>query len=110
VILKRSELWWVDLPEVGVAVGHEQAGRRPCLILSGDRLNASSAKLLIVAPLTRTDRGRPSHVRAGTPKPSFIMCEQMRSISKRRVVSPMGTVSADTMAKVEDVLRLLLGL
>lgn len=42
---------------------------------------------------------------------SFILCDALRSIAKERLVSqPWGAVSAQTMRKVEDVLRILLDL
>jgi mRNA interferase MazF len=42
---------------------------------------------------------------------SFILCDALRSVAKERLVSqPWGAVSAQTMRKVEDVLRILLDL
>jgi mRNA interferase MazF len=105
--MKRGELWWIDF---AATVGHEQAGHRPGLIVSSDRFNASPAGLVIALPLTRTHRNVPVHVPAGTKTPSFIMCEQLRSVSKARVGKRLGAVLPATLANVEDVLRLLLGL
>jgi len=103
--MKRGELWWMDF---GATVGREQAGRRPGLVVSNDRFNASPADLLVAIPLTRTARRFTTHVSAGTKSPSFIMCEQIRSVAKARVGSRLGVASPAVMAQVEDVLRLLL--
>jgi mRNA interferase MazF len=105
--MKRGELWWIDF---GATVGHEQAGRRPGLIVSNDPFNASGAELLIAIPLTRTNRRLAMHVPAETKSPSFILCEQIRAVAKARVGTRLGDVSPATLAKVEDVLRLLLAL
>jgi mRNA interferase MazF len=41
---------------------------------------------------------------------SFIQCENVRSVSKNRLRRQRGRVSEDTMQRVEDRLRILLGL
>ena len=56
----RGDVWLVDLSPVR---GHEQAGRRPALIVSDDLFNRGPAGLVIVAPITSTIRAIPSHVR-----------------------------------------------
>ena len=58
--ITRGEIWTVDLNPVR---GHEQAGKRPCLVISVERLE-----------------------------------------------KPWGTVSPETLALVEDRLRILMGL
>lgn len=96
--------------------GHEQAGRRPALIVSDDRFNHGRSGLIFVAPLTTRKRSLPTHVpvrppEGGVPRPSFIKCEDTRSVSKDRLVEgPWGRVSKETMRAVEERLRLLLGL
>jgi mRNA interferase MazF len=47
--LRRGDVVWVELDPT---VGHEQAGRRPALVLSEDRFNRVSG-LAFVVPLTR---------------------------------------------------------
>jgi mRNA interferase MazF len=108
----RGEVWFARLDPI---VGHEQGGERPCLIVSDDRLNHGRATLVIVVPITRTDRGLPSHVRlepseGGVKEVSYAKCEDIRSISKQRLRSKLGKVSVDTIVVVEDRLRILLSL
>jgi mRNA interferase MazF len=79
------------------------------------RLDGGRAQLVIVLPITRTQRGIPSHVRVQPPEGglsavSFIKCEDVRSIAKERLKSKWGTVSAKTLAIVEDHLRILMNL
>jgi mRNA interferase MazF len=108
----RGEIWYARLDPI---VGHEQGGERPCLVISDDRFNHSRAHLVIVLPITRTERSIASHVRidppeAGLKAVSFIKCEDVRSISKQRLQSRWGKVSAKTLATVEDRLRMLMNL
>ena len=111
---QRGEIWRISFDPVA---GHEQAGDRPALIVSDDRLNASAVGLVIVIPLTRTDRGIPSHVRIDPPdggvrEESFAMCEQIRAVSTVRLRDgPWGApLAPTTLAEVDQRLRLLLAL
>ena len=108
----RGEIWYARFDPI---VGREQGGDRPCLIVSDDRLNQSRAELVIVLPITRTERGIASHIRVAPPAGglrdiSFIKCEDIRSISKQRLKVRWGKVSAATLMEVEDRLRMLLSL
>lgn len=108
----RGDVWLADLNPIR---GHEQGGRRPCLIVSVDPFNQGPADLVIALPLTTRDRGIPSHVRVEPPEAglrarSFIKCEDVRSISKERLVDRYGAVSRATLLAVEDRLRMLIGL
>jgi mRNA interferase MazF len=105
----------VILVEFDPTLGHEQGGQRPALVVSADALNKSPAGIVIVAPITGTDRGIPAHVRVSAPeggltKASVIQADQIRTISRRRVGRRLGTVSASTMGQVEERLKLVLGL
>ena len=109
----RAEIWLADLNPTR---GHEQAGLRPVLIVSNDTFNHGPANLIMVVPLTRTGRRIPLHVEVNPPEGgvrerSYILCDAIRSISKERLTDrPWGKLSAQTMAKVEDHLTILLDL
>jgi mRNA interferase MazF len=108
----RGEVWIVGF---NPSIGHEQGGVRPALIVSEDTFNRSPAELVMVAPITGTDRGVPAHVRVDPPegglaKVSFIMTDQIRSISKLRLGRRIGSISSNTMSEVEDRLHYLLGI
>jgi mRNA-degrading endonuclease toxin of MazEF toxin-antitoxin module len=74
-------VWLVELDPVE---GHEQAGRRPALVLSVDAFNASPAELVTVLPIT-------SKVRALRRAPAF---ERAISVFRGRGVTPDGPVGA----------------
>lgn len=110
--MRRAEIWIVDLEPV---MGHEQAGRRPALVFSADAFNASPAELVVVLPITSKPRKLPSRIRIVPPEgglrvESWVICEQVRTVSKRRLSSRLGTVTPATMRSVSDVVRLLLDL
>lgn len=108
----RGEIWEVDLNPTR---GHEQAGLRPALVVSVDMFNHGPAELVVVAPITTTARGIPFHVpvvppEGGVKRPSFIKCEDVRSVSRDRLVARWGSVYVGTMEAVADRLRILLDL
>ena len=109
----RGEIWTADL---NPTQGHEQAGRRPVLIISTDTFNHGPADLVFILPLTRANRRIPLHVSVDPPEgglkaQSYILCDAGRSISKSRLgKSAWGTISAQTMVQIEYRLRTLLEL
>jgi mRNA interferase MazF len=108
----RGEVWQVDLNPTR---GREQQGRRPALVVSTDRFNKGPAELVVVVPLTSVDKRIPLHVRidppeGGVKQRSFAKCEDIRSISKDRLIKRWGSVSPATIQDVEDRLRILLDL
>lgn len=109
---RRGEVWLVKLNPVR---GHEQAGTRPALIVSVDPFNHGPAGMVVVIPLTTRDKGIPFHVKlippeGGVKSTSFIKCEDVRSISKERLIQYLGKVRSEAMAAIEERLRILLGL
>lgn len=95
--------------------GREQSGLGPALVLSVDKFNHGPAELVIVLPITTTKRGIPTHIlvpagEAGLSFDSYVKCEDLRSISKDRLVRCMGEVTYPRIEGVQRYVRLLLGL
>ena len=70
---------------------------------------------MIVLPLTSKPKGVRSHVALEPPEggvrtPSFIKCEDVRSVSVERLSSRLGMVKAETMQAVEFRLSILMDL
>lgn len=109
---RRGEVWTVDL---GPTRGHEQRGKRPALVVSADMFNEGPAGIVVVVPMTTTDRRVPLHVALDPPNGgvrhrSFAMCEMVRSISTERLGTRCGLVDRETMSELDDRLRVLLEL
>ncbi len=108
----RGEVWDLNFDPT---LGQEQAGTRPALILSVDIFNEGPADLVVVIPITRTERKIRWHVPIKPPEgglvaESFIQCENVRSVSKQRVKRLRGRVTEITLRQVEDRVRILLDL
>ena len=108
----RGEVWYADLSPTR---GHEQAGVRPVLIVSVNRFNRGRGEMVVVLPLTRTERNHPLHIRilppeGGLTAVSFALCDNVRAISIERLDRRLGTVSSGTLAQLAGPLRYILHL
>ncbi len=111
-MVSRGEIYFADL---GIAVGHEQSGRRPVVVVSAAEWLSSSPPVIAVVPLTSTRRNWPTHVEiepdaSGLAVTSFAKCEDMRAVSPKRFEVRLGAVDSLVMLRVESILRRLLSL
>ena len=108
--LAPGDIVWVA-PDA--AVGREQSGRRPALVVAGADYLQLIDSLAVVVPLTSVDRGWPNHVPvtgAALPSASWAMTEQVRTISRDRIVGSAGRADAETLRAVRGWIRDLLEL
>ena len=84
--------------------GREQGGHRPVLVVASAGYLEAVDTLAIVLPITTTDRGWPNHVRVvgavGLDRPSWVMTEQPRTLSRSRLTGVAGNVSDTCLAEV----------
>ncbi len=113
--VKKWSVWQANLDPV---VGSEQGKTRPVLIISEDDIN-SLLNVINVLPITSRKSGRtiyPNEVllppkSCGLNKESIILCHQIRSVDKRRLVKYYGIVSnVNTQNEVIEALCFQLGL
>ena len=109
---RRGEVWFADLNPTR---GHEQAGRRPVLIVSADAFNARRSGLVIGVPLTSRIEASVIRVPVAPPEGglkvrSDILCHQIRILARDRLLRRWDAVTPRTLARVEHALRVLLNL
>ena len=109
---QRADLRLVDFRE---PIGREQAGRRPALVITDDGMNNGPSGLIIVIPITTVRRGLPSHIELDNPttglsEMSYAKCEDVKSVSERRLITRLGTALLPALLQVERSLRFLLRL
>ena len=108
----RGEIWLANLNPVR---GREQAGFRPCLVISVDQFNHGPAELVIVVPITSKNKSIPLHVEisgkeTGLDLKSYIKSEDIRSISRDRLEKRIGRVSEEVMCQVLELIKILLNI
>lgn len=105
----QGHIWSVTLDPT---VANEQAGTRPCIVVSTDRFNRMPIRHAVIVPLTTRERGFPHHIRVvddgGLIRPSWAMCEAMRTVSTQRFGRLLGTASPETTAAITRQLALWL--
>jgi mRNA interferase MazF len=95
--LASGDIVWVA-PDI--TVGREQSGRRPALVVAGEEYLEIVDALAIVVPITHVDRGWPNHVAIGggeLSRDAWAMTEQVRTISRERVVGRAGRADVLTL-------------
>lgn len=86
--------------------GREQGGHRPVLVIASAGYLDAVTTLVIVLPITTADRGWPNHIRVDGPggldRPSWIMTEQPRTLSRDRLERIAGQVSTECLESVRS--------
>ncbi len=92
--------WLVFQADLDPAAGHEQAGRRPVLVISAEPLN-SVYGVVSVVPITSRKNNRPPRLgevllpagTAGLLTDSFALCYQIRTLDKARLGRLYGSLN-----------------
>jgi mRNA interferase MazF len=110
----RGSLVWVGLDPVR---GAEVPKTRPCIVVSRTEANDISSTVTVV-PLSSV-RGKPadrlvqpllSAKETKLPKDSRALCDQVRTIDKRRIRSTVGELNEELLVKIDRGLILHLEL
>lgn len=110
---RRGDVVLVALDPV---VGSEQVKVRPCVLVSNDAAHAAirigGRGVVVAVPLTtNVTRIFPVQVfiepssMNGVTRPSKAQAEQIRAISPERIVRKLGAVDRETMAAIDEALR-----
>lgn len=105
---RPGQFIWVDF---GAAIGHEQAGRRPALVVSPESYNNNSSFVLI-CPVTNSRKPWPWKV--FLPQDSAIggaiLVDQLKSIDQatRHIEVTQHLLGAEPMRQVRTLLQRLL--
>lgn len=107
-----DDLWLVDF---GDPFPGEPAFHRPALVVGPVAAFGPGMPFVIVCPLTTTRRALSLHVEVeptagtGLDETSYVQCELIRSVNRRRLVHRLGAIGADAGRRTTDVIRTLLG-
>ncbi len=108
---RRGEVWQVSLDPT---VGHEIHKTRPAVIVTNDVYNQHNW-VVIALPLTAHTEAEYDQVlilppEGGLRKASVTLPDQLRAVDRTRLLQRMGRVTDDTMANIDESLRIVLGL
>jgi len=106
-IPERGALVWLDFDP---QAGHEQAGKRPAIILSGSAYNARIG-LCIACPITSKTKGYPFEVDIkGKRISGIVLSDQVKSLDwRQRDIGFVEKASQSALDSVVDNIQLLIG-
>ncbi|MDR3589954.1 MAG: type II toxin-antitoxin system PemK/MazF family toxin [Negativicutes bacterium] len=113
MVVKRGDIYYANLSPV---VGSEQGGHRPVLVIQNDVGNKYSPTVIVAAITSQISKAKlPTHIEISAKqfnldKDSVILLEQMRTIDKRRLKEKITHLSEEVMGKVDEAIRISLGL
>jgi len=113
MIVKRGDIYYANLSPV---VGSEQGGHRPVLVIQNDVGNKYSPTVIVAAITSQISKAKlPTHVEVSSQmynleKDSVILLEQLRTVDKRRLREKVTHLSEEIMVKVDEAIRVSLGL
>lgn len=112
--MKRGEVWWASLPAPS---GSGPGYRRPVLVVQSDPFNRSRISTVVVAAISSNLAlaAAPGNVRiskseSGLAKPSVIDASQVLTVDRSYLTERARSLPAQIVVRVDEGLRLVLGL
>ncbi len=111
--IRRGDIFIADLDPV---MGSEQGGVRPVVIVQNNRGNHFSPTVICAAITSRLDKSDlPTHVwisarDSGLRSDSLVLCEQLRTLEKRRLKGRAGRIDDLALRRVDAALRVAVGI
>lgn len=90
--MKRGEIYYIE--STYRETGSEQRGGRPAVIVSNDKNNENSEVVEVVYMIS----------------PSTVLCEQVNSVSVKRIGTLIGKLTKSELAAVDSALAISLGI
>jgi mRNA interferase MazF len=110
---RRGEIYLVRFDPT---IGHEIRKTRPAVVIQNDVSNQYSPITIVAAissqfsspPFPREIVIEPEE--SGLPKRSAVILNQIRSVDRQRLAKKMGQISTQSMQRVDQAIRISLGL
>ena len=112
--MTRGEVWWASLPE---PAGSGPGLRRPVLVVQSNPFNQSRINTVVVAAITSNLAlaEAPGNVRlsksdGGLPRVSVVNVSQVLTVDRTLLTLRVKTLPIPAMQRVDEGLRLVIGL
>ncbi|MDK2091372.1 type II toxin-antitoxin system PemK/MazF family toxin [Aliarcobacter butzleri] len=91
--MNQYDIYLADLNPI---IGREQSGTRPVLVISNEYENILD--IVTIIPITSLKDGRKIYpnellIKDELEKPSILLCQQIRTISKTRLIKKLASIS-----------------
>ena len=109
VDVRRGDIFYVN--KIGEnPKGSEQWADRPAVVVSNDKANQHSEIIEVVYLTGKSKTQLPTHVDVIAKIPSIALCEQITSISKKRLGEYVKSCTTKEMREIDKALAVSLGL
>lgn len=105
--VKKGDIFYIAK---SVSVGSEQHGGRPAIVVSNNYGNRYSDCVEIVYLTTKSKHKLPTHVDIIAREPSTALCEQICTVSKKRLESYVRSLSLTERRMIDTALLISLGI
>jgi len=112
--MRRGDIYYVNLGNDGI--GCEQVGNRPAIIVQNNVGNKYSTTVIVALITSRIHKAKlPTHVEISTKDSglnydSVIMCEQLKTIDKARLIHRCGCAPKEILEQVDKAIGISIGL
>jgi mRNA interferase MazF len=105
-VIQRGDVFLVNLDPV---VGSEIGKTRPAVVLQNELANQTSPTVTVAPISSNTRRVFPFQVplaagEGGLERDSKVLCEQIRTLSRRRLLQHLGSLPADRLEEIRTAL------
>ena len=105
-MIQRGDVFLVNLDPV---VGSEIGKTRPAIVLQNELANQTSSTVTVVPISSNTKRVFPFQVllaagEGGLERESKALCEQIRTLSRRRLLQQLGSLPAERLEEIRTAL------
>lgn len=112
--IRRGEIRWATLP---APIGSGPGYRRPIVVVQSEPFNRSAIGTVVVCAITKNLRlaDAPGNVRlrraeSGLPQASVINVSALVSLDRKLIGASVGRLRQSTQSRVDEGLRLVLGI
>jgi len=105
--MQRGDVFLVNLDPV---VGSEIGKTRPAVVLQNELANQTSPTVTVVLISSNTNRAFPFQVllaagEGGLERDSKVLCEQIRTLSRRRLLQQLGSLPTERLEQIRTALE-----
>jgi len=107
-MMKRGEVWWINFEP---SIGGEIRKQRPAVIVSNDAANHYLNRVQVVPITSNVDKLYPSEAyMTFRGKKSKAMADQITTVSKKRLINSVGSISKIEMEGISKAITTQLDL